>query len=620
MKNFKKNFKNNMKNENGAVMVFVAIIMVILLAFASLGIEFGLAYYQKERIQTACDAAALAGAQYLPDTAQAKKYAKEYFKSNFNGEATVNVEFSNIGVSGKEKITVSATTGVRTTLGSVVGTKNLNLVGTATAISYSEEVPAAASVSADGEFPYLLYSQSNSGTLDLEGNFFEIDGSVHSNGPVKDYPAKGSVQQLSYGTNLTLQGEYLIRVGNVNFAVYKNQSWGLQKLEGTINLNSIKAEIDSYYLIPSEIYDASGNRQWWIQSVNWVNNTELYTSATKEVRAEAIAFSTYVDAVFKNETFTSPSDLPVKQIAEYKSKAEERIDNLANKVTNKFAEVVGSSVNKTNDNTYFASSHNETKGMVVSNSGQYYVSSLPSNVEQKASVIAYKGNGYQFINASPSSSTKYKCNDLVFYTDTSASNDNGIAVRNMKITTGSIYSNDKMKIRNEGGKAGDFIINGNVYAKGDLYLYHVTVNGDIFCTGSITAEGCCINGFVGAAGDISYKGEKPDICSYSATNPMALSVYSRNGDIEFVAGDSSTPQYVAGVILAPKGNVQINSNMKFYGNVIGNTIKNISASLYAYPLSALDGFTSDNILTVSGGGTGGAGETVTTEKKVFLVE
>ena len=101
---------------------------------------------------------------------------------------------------------------------------------------------------------------------------------------------------------------------------------------------------------------------------------------------------------------------------------------------------------------------------------------------------------------------------------------------------------------------------------------------------------------------------------------MALSVFSRNGDVEFIAGDAAIPQYVAGVVLATKGKIQINSRMKFYGNFIANKIENNSAELYAYPLSALEGFESDNILTVTDDGSGGTGGAATEEKKVFLVE
>ena len=126
---------------------------------------------------------------------------------------------------------------------------------------------------------------------------------------------------------------------------------------------------------------------------------------------------------------------------------------------------------------------------------------------------------------------------------------------------------------------------------------------------------------MGADKNISYKGERPDIISNNASNPMALSVFSRNGNVEFIAGDAAIPQYVAGVVLATKGKIQINSRMKFYGNFIANKIENNSAELYAYPLSALEGFESDNILTVTGDGAGAGGAgAATEEKKVFLVE
>lgn len=619
MKNFKKNFNNNMKNENGAVIVFVALMMVVLLAFASLGIDMGLAYYNREKLQTACDAAALAGAQYLPNTVQAKKYAEQYFNANYSNHNAVNLNIGFTVTEGKSRISVSADTDVNSAFGGVVGIKKINVATNAAASVQVVSSPSAPAGKA--EFPYLLYAQTSSSPLALGGNYFEIDGAVHSNGAVNDYPNTGTVRQISSGTNFSLQGNAYVRVGNVDFVPKKAESWGLAGINGSITVDQLKNEIDKYYLIPAEVFDAYGNKQWYIQSIDWLNNTELYTSKTKENRAVALPLSSYIDTVFKKETFNSDSDAPIKMIKEYVNGAEARITALKNKVNAKFDVITDASVKKDNNNAYFASSHNDEDTIVVKNSGQYYVGSLPSTVTQKNITIAYKGNDYQFINAQPSSFTTYKCNTLIFYSDSNSSNDNGIAVRNMKITTGNIYSNSKMKIRNEGGKAPDFVINGDIYADGDLYLYHVTVNGDIYCTGNINAEGCAINGFMGADKNISYKGERPDIISNSASNPMALSVFSRNGNVEFIAGDAAIPQYVAGVVLATKGKIQINSRMKFYGNFIANKIENNSAELYAYPLSALEGFESDNILTVTGDGAGGGGAgAAAEEKKVFLVE
>ena len=163
MKNFKKNFKNNMKNENGAVIVFVALMMVVLLAFASLGIDMGLAYYNREKLQTACDAAALAGAQYLPNTVQAKKYAEQYFNANYSNHNAVNLNIGFTVTEGKSRISVSADTDVNSAFGGVVGIKKINVATNAAASVQVVSSPSAPAGKA--EFPYLLYAQTSSSPL-----------------------------------------------------------------------------------------------------------------------------------------------------------------------------------------------------------------------------------------------------------------------------------------------------------------------------------------------------------------------------------------------------------------------------------------------------------------------
>ena len=51
--------------EDGAILVFVALIMVVLLGMAALAIDIGQMYIAKQRAQNVCDAAALAGGPFL---------------------------------------------------------------------------------------------------------------------------------------------------------------------------------------------------------------------------------------------------------------------------------------------------------------------------------------------------------------------------------------------------------------------------------------------------------------------------------------------------------------------------------------------------------------------------
>lgn len=56
------------KNEDGQVLVLTALLLAVLLGFAALTIDIGMVYITKTKLQNAADAAALAGAQDLPNT------------------------------------------------------------------------------------------------------------------------------------------------------------------------------------------------------------------------------------------------------------------------------------------------------------------------------------------------------------------------------------------------------------------------------------------------------------------------------------------------------------------------------------------------------------------------
>lgn len=64
--------------EGGQAIVLVVISLVVLLGMAALVIDIGYAYYTHRSLQASADAAALAGAQELPDGARAVAVAREY--------------------------------------------------------------------------------------------------------------------------------------------------------------------------------------------------------------------------------------------------------------------------------------------------------------------------------------------------------------------------------------------------------------------------------------------------------------------------------------------------------------------------------------------------------------
>ncbi len=75
--------KRLFKEEDGAVVVIVALALVVLLGCMALVVDAGVMYVNKAHLQNVADAAALAGAQALPDKNEAEEKAIAY--GSFNG-------------------------------------------------------------------------------------------------------------------------------------------------------------------------------------------------------------------------------------------------------------------------------------------------------------------------------------------------------------------------------------------------------------------------------------------------------------------------------------------------------------------------------------------------------
>jgi hypothetical protein len=84
-----------LRSERGQALILAALAMVVLLGFAALSIDVGYWYSQKREVQKAVDAAALAGAQELPDDfVMAESKAREYLaKNGVTDDDTISVTF-----------------------------------------------------------------------------------------------------------------------------------------------------------------------------------------------------------------------------------------------------------------------------------------------------------------------------------------------------------------------------------------------------------------------------------------------------------------------------------------------------------------------------------------------
>ena len=97
-------------NQSGAIFVLFAVTFAFLMAFSAIAVDMGTVYVQKERLQNAADAAALAGASQLgtdlTTDSITNTYIKQYVESN--SDATVGSTASKEYNSSSKKININA--------------------------------------------------------------------------------------------------------------------------------------------------------------------------------------------------------------------------------------------------------------------------------------------------------------------------------------------------------------------------------------------------------------------------------------------------------------------------------------------------------------------------------
>lgn len=119
------------KNEEGQVLVLFALVLVVLMGFAALTVDVGSMTLTKTKLQTAADAAALAGASELPDDSTAEYTAVEYAKKNGVQESDA---IATAGYNGDpNKIEVVCKKKVTHTFARVIGFKDTDISARAVA-------------------------------------------------------------------------------------------------------------------------------------------------------------------------------------------------------------------------------------------------------------------------------------------------------------------------------------------------------------------------------------------------------------------------------------------------------------------------------------------------------
>ena len=136
--------RRKVHDESGQTLIITVMFLVILLGFCALVLDVGHAYLAQRRLQSSVDAAALAGADSLPDVGQANVSAGQYGNGGSNTPFGVDSVQMNVttsclvgvpGCSTANAVTVKETGVVKTYFGGLFGIPSFNVNAQATACS-----------------------------------------------------------------------------------------------------------------------------------------------------------------------------------------------------------------------------------------------------------------------------------------------------------------------------------------------------------------------------------------------------------------------------------------------------------------------------------------------------
>lgn len=155
------------KNKRGSVIVLFALMVTVLAGAAAMVFDVGVATIEKQKMQNALDAAAIAAVQDLPDLGAASVTAFHFMEVNGysadNLEVITDLENSSITLLGKKE--------VQYTFARLIGFDSILLTPQATA-----EIGRIRDA-----FDYALFSGNRSYTMTLNGSKQTVEGNAHSN-------------------------------------------------------------------------------------------------------------------------------------------------------------------------------------------------------------------------------------------------------------------------------------------------------------------------------------------------------------------------------------------------------------------------------------------------------
>lgn len=169
-----------LRSNKGSTMVIIAVMAFVMLGFTAVAVDTGNVMIQKQRLQNAVDAAALASAQMLPDSDAAEEAADRYARLNGVSPSDITATISD----GGKCITIRANKNIEYTFARILG-----LTGQTVSLSAKAECGTLG-----GAFNYVLFSGSKTTELTLNGSNYSITGSTHTN---QNFTANGSKNTIT---------------------------------------------------------------------------------------------------------------------------------------------------------------------------------------------------------------------------------------------------------------------------------------------------------------------------------------------------------------------------------------------------------------------------------------
>jgi Flp pilus assembly protein TadG len=169
------------RGERGQVLLVVILALVALLGVAAFAIDVGYAYYAKRQLQSAADAAALAGAQDLPDVATATATAQSYAAANtpanissFDFTYTTSCTKTAVIATGctssvnPNELTVAGTAQTDTWFARLFGLSHFDMSAHANACSPCSSTPVDVVIAIDRTGSMCSPTDSNGNCIDLD--------------------------------------------------------------------------------------------------------------------------------------------------------------------------------------------------------------------------------------------------------------------------------------------------------------------------------------------------------------------------------------------------------------------------------------------------------------------